>query len=225
MSAKFNYINTFGFISRITESIKSDQTYLPLPDGDYAWLRKKLKNDWDWTMVELRDGNAIELVRIVNACGRFMVLRGRDGSTPLAFPCGTGVRSELSPSVIEQIVCQLDSCKEDNTMKYKALTGLITNLTDKFADIDTDLPIPDDKIALILHKLGEGNYSFLKVIDRTKIEYIYVANKDGKLFTQRGAEASEAQSFPQGSCVKWELTPSAVEAIVCQMECCSEENK
>lgn len=105
-------------------------------------------------------------------------------------------------------------------MKYKQFAGFISNLNDKYADVDTDLPLPEQHIAALKNRLGSDGYTFLKLYDGTQVEYIEVRSQGGALFVRRGVELTQSRTFPVGSCVKWELTPTAVRDIVCQMECC-----
>lgn len=103
---------------------------------------------------------------------------------------------------------------------YEQYAGFISNLTDKLADIDTDLPIHEQHLALLRSRLNGGKYTFLKILDGTHIEYVKVINQNGNLYLERGKELTTPTTFPVGSCVKWELTPTAVRDIVCQMPCC-----
>lgn len=105
-------------------------------------------------------------------------------------------------------------------MKYQHLAGFMSNLTAKLADIDTDLPIHEQHISVIKKVLNTDKYTYLKLFDGTKVEYIKALNLGGKVHIERGLELTEPTSFPVGTCVKWELTPMAVRDIVCQMPCC-----
>lgn len=105
-------------------------------------------------------------------------------------------------------------------MKYTHYAGFISKLTDKFADVDTDLPIFEQHLSALKQRLGDGGYTYLKLLDGTYVEYIKVINQNGGLFVERGQEMTQARTFPIGTCVKWELTPQAVQDIICQMECC-----
>lgn len=105
-------------------------------------------------------------------------------------------------------------------MEYVQYAGFISNLTDKLADIDTDLPIHEQHLSSLKARVTPNKYTFLKVIDGTKIEYIKAVNVGGDLHIERGLELTTPTTFPTGSCVKWELTPTAVRDIVCQMPCC-----
>lgn len=104
--------------------------------------------------------------------------------------------------------------------KYVQVAGFRSQLVDKLADVDTDLPIFEQHLTQLRNRLSaNGDYTFLKVLDGTNIEYIRVENNDGLLVT-RGLEQTNPTTFPVGSCVSWELTPTAVRDIVCQMPCC-----
>lgn len=106
---------------------------------------------------------------------------------------------------------------------YTSCAGFISMLVDKFADIDTDLPVPEQHISYLKSRLDvDGGYTFLKILDGTNIEYIRVTNNRGSLLISRGLEYTTPTTFPVGSCVKWELTPTAIRDIVCQMPCCPE---
>lgn len=108
-------------------------------------------------------------------------------------------------------------------MTYEQYVGFISNLTDKLADVDTDLPIHEQHLALLRNRITDGKYTFLKILDGTNVEYIKVSNTGGALSVERGLELTTPTTFPVGSCVKWELTPTAVIDIVCQMACCPED--
>lgn len=106
--------------------------------------------------------------------------------------------------------------------RYNHLAGFITNLTDKLADVDTDLPIPEQHIAFIKSRLADGEHTHLRIFDGTQIEYVKLTNTGGNLRLTRGVELSLPRTFPVGSCVKWELVPDDIFNIICQMPCCGE---
>lgn len=107
-------------------------------------------------------------------------------------------------------------------MTYEQYAGFVSNLTDKLADVDTDLPIHEQHLGLLRSRITSGKYTFLKILDGTKTEYVKLINNGGRLYIERGFELTTPTTFPVGSCVKWELTPTAVRDIVCQMPCCPE---
>ena len=41
-------------------------------------------------------------------------------------------------------------------MKYEHYAGFITNLTDKFADVDSDLPIHEQHLAQLKNRITDG---------------------------------------------------------------------
>lgn len=103
---------------------------------------------------------------------------------------------------------------------YEQHAGFISNLTEKLGDNDHDLPIFEEHLAMLKKRLNKNKYTFLKLIDGTHVEYIKVSDVNGSLMIERGLELTKPRTFPKGSCVKWELTPTAVRDIVCQMPCC-----
>lgn len=105
-------------------------------------------------------------------------------------------------------------------MKYVHLAGFISNLTEKLTDNDRDLPIHEQHLAFIRQRVQPGQYTYLKLLDGTVVEYIMVSNTGGAISIDRGKELTTPATFPVGTCVKWELTPEAVRDIICQMECC-----
>lgn len=109
---------------------------------------------------------------------------------------------------------------KNSSMLYEPYAGFMSNLTDKLADVDTDLPIHKQHIAGLLGRITSGKYTYLKLLDGTNVEYIKVSNLSGALVVERGLELTEPKTFPVGTCIKWELTPTAIRDIICQMECC-----
>lgn len=107
--------------------------------------------------------------------------------------------------------------------KYEQLAGFMSSLTDKLADIDTDLPLHAQHLAELTSRLSGSKYTFLEITDGTKIEYVKVSNVNNKLYLERGKEITTPTTFPVGSCVKWKLTPTAIRDIICQMPCCPTE--
>lgn len=107
-------------------------------------------------------------------------------------------------------------------MKYIQYAGYVTQLIDKLADVDTDLPIHEEHLASLKKRVVDGTYTYLRISDGTNIEFIKVENVGGSLRVQRGLELTEPHTFPVGSCVRWELTPTAIRDIICQMPCCEE---
>lgn len=104
--------------------------------------------------------------------------------------------------------------------KYTQLAGFISNLVAKLGDNDADLPVHEPHIALLRQRLGADGYTYLRITDGTVIEYVKLSAVNDALRLERGLEDTTPHTFPVGSCVAWEITPSAVRDIVCQMPCC-----
>lgn len=106
-------------------------------------------------------------------------------------------------------------------VKYIQFVGFNSNTIDKLLDTDLDLPIYEQHLSLLRARLAnDGDYTYLVLNDGTQTEAVRVANHGGFLKLLRGLEDTTATSFPAGTCVRWEITPSAVRDIICQMECC-----
>lgn len=212
------YIPLSGFSARLSSSICAEGAFFPVADATRKQLLELLDYD-DYTHVLIEDGNAREVVKLTNYCGMLIMYRGRMGTKQLPFPCGAKITYLITPHTIEQITCSLQDC-EKNTMPYSAAVAFSVNTTAKLDAIDTDLPIADDKLALLLLALPEGHHTFLSVCDNFSTEIIKATNSYGRIVIERGQELTEAHTFPLGSVVEHVLTPSAIRDIVCQMECC-----
>lgn len=207
-----------GFSAKLTARLPQNSAFFPIGNSDQQWLLELL-DAGDYTHLLLIDGNAREVVRVKNHCNTLILYRGRMGTRALPFPCGAKASYIITPHTIEQLVCSLQYC-EKNTMPYSAAVAFSVNLTAKFADIDTDLPIADDKMAVLLATLPQGHHTYLSICDNFNVEIVMVSNNYGKLIVERGQELTEAHTFPIGSVVEHVITPSAIRDIVCQMECC-----
>jgi hypothetical protein len=69
------------------------QNLLPVDPILWAYLLTNL-NDADWTLLSLQSQNKIEIIRVEGLItpNKLIVLRGRDGTIPLAFPAGATVK-------------------------------------------------------------------------------------------------------------------------------------
>lgn len=110
------------------------------------------------------------------------------------------------------------------TEKYVQIIDFLSNLVDKFADVDTDLPIHEQHLSKLKSRLGDNGYTYLQIKDGTNLEIIKVVSQNGTLSVVRGLEQTIPKTFPNGSCVQHILTATAVRDIVCQMDCCPDED-
>ena len=58
-----------GFVTRLTENITYKTTYLPIDEVSYQILLNNLAQG-DYSFLEIRDGNAIEVVKVINFCDK-----------------------------------------------------------------------------------------------------------------------------------------------------------
>lgn len=105
------YINLAGFTTKLTENMAYDTRYLPIPKGDYEFLLKNISSD-DYSYLEIRDGNAIEYVKVTNICGKIVVDRGAEFTKINSFRCGTAVSFQLTMQGVKDMVCQMEDCNE-----------------------------------------------------------------------------------------------------------------
>lgn len=213
------YKPLFGFTTRLTSYAPADSAHLPVSDTVRKELLTLLDSN-DYAYVRITDGNAIELAKLQNYCGMLILYRGVYGTKAKQFPCGAKIEYVVTPHTVEKLTCALENC-EDLTMPYVAAVAFSVNTTDKLSDIDTDMPIADDKLALLLTAVPEGSHTYLSVCDGFNTEVIKASNIYGKISIERGQELTNAHTFPIGSVIEHVMTPSAIREIVCQMECCT----
>lgn len=105
------YVTLAGFTTTLTKNISWKTCYLPIEISKHELLRKEL-GDGDHTFFELKDGNAIEIIKIVNICDKIAILRGQEGTRPQAFPCGTSVSYVSTEQGVKDMVCQMEDCDD-----------------------------------------------------------------------------------------------------------------
>lgn len=103
------YIDLAGFNTRLITNLKATDRHLPIALDEYNRLLGVLAYD-DFSFLEIRDGNASEVIKVTNVCGKLVIDRGMEQTTIKAFRCGTGVAFILTMSGVEYTVCQLDKC-------------------------------------------------------------------------------------------------------------------
>ena len=105
------YKDLAGLVTRLTSNITHKHTHLPIPQQHYNLLLDELA-DGDHSFLEIRDGNAIEYVKVMNICDKIVIERGAEKTRPLAFRCGTGVSFQLTMQGVKDTVCQIENCDE-----------------------------------------------------------------------------------------------------------------
>lgn len=212
------YKSLFGFSTRLTAQLPRDSAFFPISDTDRKKLLSLLDSG-DYTYVMLSDGNGREIARLANYCNTLILYRGRVDTRAISFPCGAKVAYIITPHTIESIVCAIDAC-EENPMPYTSVVDFSVNTVVKFSDIDTDIPIADDKIAILLSRIPPGAHTYLSIYDGINTEIVKADNVYGKISLERGQELTESHTFPVGSVIEHTMTPTAIREIVCQMDCC-----
>lgn len=97
--------------------------------------------------------------------------------------------------------------------KYLWLHGYRSQLTKKLTKKDGLIQVLNQSD--LWDKLAAG-YSFLTIADGAAVEVVRVERFGNDIKITRGAEGTQAQAFPAGSCVMWEVTQSGVQAACVQ---------
>ena len=102
-----------GFVARLTENITYKTRHLPIDEVSYQILLDNLADD-DYSFLEIRDGNAIEVVKVINFCDKIVIERGKELTKPLSFRCGIGVAFVQTMQGVKDTVCQMNEsdCNE-----------------------------------------------------------------------------------------------------------------
>ena len=100
-----------GFVTRLTENITYKTAHLPIDEVSYQILLDNLA-EGDYSFLEIRDGNAIEVVKVINFCDKIVIERGQELTKPLSFLCGTGVSFQLTMQGVKDTVCQMENCDD-----------------------------------------------------------------------------------------------------------------
>lgn len=207
-----------GFSAKLTTGLPQDSAFFPISNKDRQYLLDLLDTR-DHTHFLLTDGNAREVVRLENYCHTLILYRGRMGTRAIPFPCGAKATYIITPHTVERLVCSIDNCEGDQ-MPYAPVVSFSVNTVVKLSDIDTDAPIADDKLAVLLSSVPVGAHTYLSICDGVNTEIVKASNVYGKIVFERGQELTSAHTFPVGSVIEHVMTPSAIREIVCQMDCC-----
>lgn len=105
------YIDLAGFVTRLTENISYKSRHLPIPQKDYDFLLENLADE-DYSFLEVRDGKAIEYIKVMNVCDKIVLERGAEQTRTTAFRCGTGVSFRLTMQGVKDTVCQMENCDD-----------------------------------------------------------------------------------------------------------------
>jgi hypothetical protein len=100
------------------------------------------------------------------------------------------------------------------------LMGFSSNLTVKYTATDDDLPIARQHLDALMAKLQDGDHTYLTIHDGNYTEVIRVSGTCSTIVVERGFDGTAPHTFPEGSCVSFEVTPSVVKDLVCETDCC-----
>lgn len=102
-------------------------------------------------------------------------------------------------------VAMVNSCGN----QYLWLHGFRSQLAKKLTKKDGLIYLTNQND--LWQKLANG-YSFVTITDGTVAEVVRVERFGNDIKITRNEEGTQAQAFPAGSCVMWEVTQSAVQA-------------
>lgn len=99
-------------------------------------------------------------------------------------------------------------------MGYKWLNGYQTQLTSTLAKDGRLLTVDSATAAALAVKL-DADYTYLVINDGTGAEVVKAIAFGNQVQIDRAQEGTEANAYPAGSCVRWEVTKSGIEDTVC----------
>lgn len=104
-------------------------------------------------------------------------------------------------------------------------TDFRATLTAKLEQGALLLPISDADRLDLISQLGEdGNYTYLTIrAENIRSEIVKVTVQCGELVLTRGQDGTKDLAFPRGSCVLFTLTPAIVKDLICNYDCCEDE--
>lgn len=103
------YIPLAGFTTHLIGNISWKTRYVPIPQDDYDFLIEQLADE-DYSFLEVKDGNAIEIVKVINICDKLVIDRGVEQTRPLSFRCGTKIAFIMTMQGVKDTVCQMETC-------------------------------------------------------------------------------------------------------------------
>lgn len=106
------YIPLAGIETKLINNLSSKAIYLPIPQEIEDKLLEHL-NGGDYSHLIIRDGKAVEYVKLKNVCGKLVIVRGIDKTKPLGFRCGSSVAYILTKQGVEDMVCQMQECPKE----------------------------------------------------------------------------------------------------------------
>lgn len=108
-------------------------------------------------------------------------------------------------------------------MGYQWLNGYKTKLSDRLDKTSGILPIEDAQG--LAAKLGAG-HTYLTITDGLDTEIVKASTFGSEVKIERSQGGTDAKTFANGSCVKWEATKMGIEETICSADfVCQEKVK
>lgn len=86
------------------------------------------------------------------------------------------------------------------------------------------LPLSVDDTTRLLSIVPEKEEMLLTLNDGLYTEWIRVENQCGVIVIERGYDNSTAHRFPRGTCVKFETSLPVIKWLICNHDCCADED-
>ena len=100
-------------------------------------------------------------------------------------------------------------------MGYQWLNGFKTKLSGRLDKTDGILPVEDTQS--LAAKLGSG-HTYLTLTDGLNTEIVKASTFGNEVKIVRAQGGTEAKTFANGTCVKWEATKMGIEETVCSAD-------
>ena len=97
------------------------------------------------------------------------------------------------------------------------------SLSDRLDKGDRSLPLNTTDENRLKAAVPDGDYTYLVIRDPTGAEIVKVENTCGTLLVTRGQDGTTARNFPRGSCIRYETTPAIVKDLICNYDCCADQ--
>lgn len=85
------------------------------------------------------------------------------------------------------------------------------------------LPLSENDTNRLLSILPEEEEMLLTITDGLYLEWIKAENQCGTIVIERGIRGSTPRRFPRGTCVKFDTSLPVVEWLICNHDCCADE--
>lgn len=101
-------------------------------------------------------------------------------------------------------------------------TPIAFTLADIMEADDKYFPLSQHDNMRLLEHIPDGEEIYLTIRDNLYTEYVRAENQCGTVIVHRGVD-STARRFPRGSCVFFEASLPLIKWLICNYDCCADE--